>query len=135
LAAEAAEALLGIPVMGAGFLTRLITVREWLVLAEVLGAAQAAGAKVLPPPPSQAGVEAALVYLAKALMALQVVSPVALAEAGLAETPGCSVAAVFLAAEAVVAPLTGAAVGVAMVQFGLSGLAVHAAHLHSHRLT
>jgi hypothetical protein len=79
---------------------------------------------------------AVLEYLAKALMALRVVSPVALAEAGLAAVTAAAPMADFMAVAAA-APAGLAVVRVASdaVLSALFGLAVHAAHLHSPQQT
>jgi hypothetical protein len=75
-----------------------------------------------------------LVYTAKALTVLLVLSPPVLAVGGLAaEALLALIPAVLAVAEAVV--VAQAEVMVLPALFGLSGLAVHAAHLHSPRLT
>ena len=79
--------------------------------------------------------EAALVYLAKALMALGVLPLLAAAAAGLAAQVVVAAMADFMAAVAAALVLVAVRVAALPVLLELFGLAVHAAHLHSPRLT
>jgi hypothetical protein len=130
LVAEVPEALLGIPVVGE--LAEIITLpgpQAVVVAPEVVLVVAA------PLHPTRVAAVAVLEYLAKALMALGVLSLLAAAAAGLAAQVVVAPMADFMAAAAAAVPT--AVVGVASdaVLSELSGLAVHAAHLHSPQQT
>jgi hypothetical protein len=131
--AEAVEALLGIPVLGGveGIPPEAVEA----LLAPVEAVEGALVAEAIFHRQCRAAAEAALVYLAQALMALGVLSLLAAAAAGLAAQVVVAAMADFMAAVAAALVLVAVRVAALPVLLGLFGLAVHAAHLHSPRLT